>query len=343
MAIYHDFKIIRLVVCAVISLSAGVAFGQDTLTVEQLDYKFVTIENGQMLPVSSLSSTEVAGTFVPCIDQGLIEFCGSNVFSVWVDGRFVTENSLERSCVYLETKQLCRLTARDTVFVSLVSERGLEGVTTRSVEVAPKGNKMQVPSRRSSEVEFWKMGFIGCALILIVARLFIKKNFGYIPRPSETFTDKFFTASNLVQLVITCLLGSFIWTYASQAEPAHILFVFGSLIFWWVIKTSLTLISGALFRFRLLATWQSNFLLQFWTILFVLLFIMALLDNLFLNHSLFSLGNLTSVLSALQGAFMVALVLVFTFQKGTKSLHRFIYLCSTEILPGLLIIQFFLE
>ncbi len=323
--------------------SASAAIGQDTLTLEQLDYKFVTIEDGHMLPVSSLSSTEVAGTFVPCADQGLIEFCGTKVFSVWVDGRFVTDNKLDGLCVYLETIELCQLSARDTVFVSLVSEGGLEGVSIRSVEVMPEAAKTEAPDRRTTEPEFWKFGFIACGLILIGIRLFVKKNFGLIPRPSETFTDKFFTLTNLIQLVITCLLGSFIWTYAWQAEPSHLLFVFGSLIFWWMIKTLLTLISGALFRFRSLATWQSNFLLQYWTIMFIILFVLALGDALFLRHALFNISNLSAILSTLQGAFMVGLILVFSFQKGTKSLHRFIYLCSTEILPGLLIIQFFLE
>lgn len=344
MATHLNFNWKKSLIAVLVLLDAGFSSSaQDTLTVERLDYKFVTLEDGRMSPVNFLDETDVAGTFFPCNDTQFVEFCSSTGFSIWVDGRFVSENVGKDDCLHFSSMELCGYSERDTVFVSIVSESGLLGVTARTFDVIPESEETIFPKRRFQEDEFWKMGLIFCGIVLIANKLFFAKRFVYIPRLGESYAEKFLTVSNLVQLVIASLLGAFLWSFTKHSSFMDFFYVVGAVLFWWILKSVLTIVSGTLFRFRTQANWQANFLLQFWTIMFIALFGLVVIDDLFADGLLFTEERYRTALALLEGLFVLLALVIFRLQKGLKSLHRFIYLCTTEILPGVLIIQFFLE
>jgi hypothetical protein len=149
------------------------SYGQDTLTVDRLDYRFVSYEDGIMEPIISLEDADVAGVLVPCENDIQVEFCGSNSFDIWVDGRLVLQKIKGQKCEYLSLEKLCEIANRDTVYISVVSQNRLKGVSARTFIIRQSKQDTFEILRRKNISEFIYFGFVACFLAIAI----LKTNF----------------------------------------------------------------------------------------------------------------------------------------------------------------------
>ena len=159
---------------------------QDTLTVEQLDFKFFSIDGGRISPLSSLGETSVAGLFLPCAERDLLKFCGPNDFFIWVDGRYFGSSD-STGCLHVYPQELCEYTRRDTAFISVVANSNLIGNTARSVVLSTdESQELLMPMRRTASVsERWYLGFIVCGVLLFLLRFISSTGIFTVPNQVE--------------------------------------------------------------------------------------------------------------------------------------------------------------
>lgn len=315
---------------------------QDTLTVERLDYKFVTNEDGVLSPIGSFSSSEVAGFFVPCESQGTIEFCGEKAFSIWVDGRHYAE-SQGTSCVYPDINDLCSIAERDTIYVTVVSRGDLFGITARSIVLSQNSGSLLYPESRGTMDNLQLLGFVFFSLVIILSNRFFPSQFSALLKPGlEQFSSKPWSVGYLVNLALSLLLFSFIW-YLSEFVSGSYVLIFMSLSMVWAGKSVLLIVSSQVFSFDKEGKWQMNLQLIFFLGAALLLFVLAIIESIFFSHLPLLTRLFPSILTGIIILYIVYQIFVFRFFFGRSSLHRFLYLCTTEILPAILIINWFLK
>lgn len=314
--------------------------GQDTLTIEQLDYKFVSVDRNTITPVTDLSSIEVAGVFLPCLTRGLLEFCGPNDLSLWVDGRFFGEKKTS-GCLHFQATDLCRIGDRDTVFLTITTQRSLFGVTARTIEVSEgQSSSNQLSQRQSGPRDI--IGFIFGGILII--------GFSYLTPSSSRKSFSPFddsgdpsTLVGIIQWIFICFFLAFCWNLSTGTGVAGLLL---SLLFvggFWFIKWLNIRISSELFGMRSTGKWLMHFHRRFWWLAALMLFFGLLIESLSLRIFLSRQSNLTLILAIILSANVMMGSLFLTVKRAIKSLHLFIYLCTIEILPAILVMYLFLK
>ena len=319
-------------------------YGQDTLTVDRLDYRFLSYKDGILEPIASLENEDVAGVFVPCEDNVFIEVCGPKPFDIWVDGRLVVQEPLG-DCQYLEMKSLCQMANRDTVFISLVSRENLKGLTARTFVIrSSKKNPFEI-IRRSKVSQFVYFGFVTCFVVLIVMRDNFSGGKITLKKPNLlSFNGKFFSIEMLLIQFVVILMSSFSYViYRGDASVGDWITIGGYLLLYWCCLIVITWSSATVFRFNRFANWQLIFTVKSWFILSLLVFTIQFISQIFNLTILESEYVLVNTVAVGLLMFMMVIVYIFMLQRGIKSLHIFIYLCTTEILPIGLIIYWLLE
>jgi hypothetical protein len=326
-------------------LIAFLAHSQDTLTVDRLDYRFVSYEDGLMEPIISLEDVDVAGVLVPC-DEGIqVEFCGVNPFDIWVDGRLILQKKKGSECEYFSLEKLCQLAGRDTVFLSVVSQNNLKGISARTFQIRTSRQSAFEILRRKKISEFLYFGFIGCFVFLVILKSSLPRGKMMLRVPNlQAFTGRFLTIDHLVIQLVTLLLTGF--SYAILEEDANVydwLSTFFFLSISWAAFMLITFLSASVFNFTKLMNWQLIFTIQYWFGLSVLVFVLQFIDHIFFAG--FLLSDQFLIYTVVSFLFLFTAIVIYTFmtQRGMKSLHIFIYLCSTEILPISLVIYRLLE
>lgn len=322
-------------------LSAG---AQDTLTLERLDYQFVTFEDGRYSPVVSLEETALAGVLVPCAQDVQIEVCGDARFSLWVDGRWVL-NKGTSGCLHLAVQAICQHSERDTVFLSFMAEKTLEGIEARTFSVIDKADKRFALQQRRTRPQFWHWGILLGAFLLVGLRFIDPFGGLRLLRPAfESNYYRFVTWDNLILLGLGVWLSAFAWSYVTASASAWSVFeLVPMLLLVWLIKILLILFAGSIFRFSRQAAWQITLWVQGWARVSIFLLLLVTTEELFFDGSLLSVP-FYHVLTSVTIAGLSALVSYhFMMQRGSKSLHIIIYLCSTEILPSAMVLFWLLK
>ena len=322
-----------------------IGVGQDTLTIDRLDYRFVTYEDGTLSLLTSLENSDVAGLFISCLDYEQIEFCSTNPFSVWVDGRLIAEKT-NQDCLYLKLATLCRFASREDPYLTIVSEERLSGLTARSISlVSDVADLEPVLLIKDYDNAHWIFGFLAGTILLTLFQMIGTGNRWRFRRPNlKKFSKRFLTFESLVLIGVLAIINSFCYSYVVSSFDlvTLILYAFGVLLVWFV-KSGLTFLSGAIFNYPRWANWQLNFELLFWLMITLIVFGVLFLDFIFFNNSKLSIDTMLYVWSISSLLFLLLVTLIFMSEKGIKNLHIFIYLCTTEILPIVLLVYWFLK
>jgi len=337
---------VRLI-CVFLLVICTTLTAQDTLTVDRLDYRFVSYEDGLFSPLVSLESADVAGVFVPCVQDAQVELCGTAPFDVWVDGRLI-RRSLKKGCQYLELTGLCAYAERDTVFLTLVSESKLSNIRARTFQIVPKGENfydMTLFSSRSPIANFWYVGFLVVCGLLASLRYIGPVHASRLFRPKfDQFTYRLLSIDSWIFLIFACLISAFSWAYLAGAQSGWVVVsVLGSVIFFTIIKLLLIFISATIFDFWKMATWQFTLFVRFWLIVAIIGFSLLFIDHLLPAIDIFNQAFFELAISLALGVFALVSSYVLMTQRALKSLHIFVYLCTVEILPTSLVIYWFLK
>ena len=314
---------------------------QDTLTLERLDYKLMTVENGVITPMGSKNSSEVAGVFMPCTTEGSIEFCGKKNFSIWVDGRLY-QTVEKKGCIYSTPADLCALVDRDTVFISIVSRGNLNGISLRNISIQERSLTSVYPATRHQVQNFLLIGFIVSGFFLLLIQHNFPIYFSRLKSGIEQFEFRPWSWTFIANLLALIVLGTFLWCKYSDSFYSfeYVLLVFS---LFWILKSIVYWLSGSIFNLSNLSKWQLNFLLIFWLRFVIIFFIWSIVSSVFFPEIL----NDTSFLKFLASAGLAGFVLYQVFKIRAdilpSGLHRFLYLCITEILPATLIIHWFFK
>jgi len=317
---------------------------QDTLTVDRLDYRFVTYSEGELLPLTFPEDADIAGLFISCQEEELFEFCSDRPFSIWIDGRYVADDQ-DRNCIYLSSESLCGFSNREDPFLSVVSKGGLDGVTARAILITEKQtlNPKELLVRSNSEA-YWIVGFLFGCILLVSVRVVRPKSSWRFQRPNlREFSSRFLTLENVALLFLLAGINAFCYSFLiGKNEFIFVLQSLAIILLAWFGKIILTLLSGSIFKYWKAANWQLLFQLRFWMASSLLLFVVLFLDFIISSGSLSSEMMLN--LGAIGSLILLVMVgVVLMTQKGLKNLHIFIYLCTTEILPITFLVYWFLK
>ena len=321
------------------------ALGQDTLTIDRLDYRFVTYEGETFSPLTSLENSDVAGLFISCSDYQQIEFCGDKAFSVWIDGRLIAEKK-GQNCLYLELEALCQLANREAPYLTVVSEKGLSGLTARSISIVDERSDLEPELLiRDYDKAHWIFGFLIGIILLALLQFLRSRNKGLFLRPNlKEYSKRFVTLESLVLVSLLAIINSFCYSFIMSSFDLLALTTYAlAVLLAWFGKSVLTLFSGVIFNYRRWANWQLNFELLFWLITTFVVFVGLFLDFLFFGKTKLSVDTIFFVWSISSLLLLLLVTFVFMSQKGIKNLHIFIYLCTTEILPIALLVYLFLK
>ncbi len=321
------------------------AVGNDTLTIDRLDYRFVTYSEGKLVPLTAPENSEVAGLFINCLENQLLEFCGIQPFTIWIDGRFVAENRGD-DCIHLSTDSLCSVAEREDPFLSIVSNSSFSDITARIFQPKPGKEKSEKTlSFRNNQNTYWIFSFLLGCIILAAIRLIRPKNEWRLQLPNlREFSKRFITMENIVFLVLLTAINAFCYSYIlGKEELIFTLQSIAAILLFWLGRTFFIFLSGSIFKQWRWANWQLHMYLFLWSIFSLLLFIF-----LFINFIFFRESDPSSEMALLAGSIVSIIILlvvsaVLMTQKGHKNLHIFIYLCTTEILPTVLLVNWFLE
>jgi len=322
----------------------GSLAAQDTLTVDRLDYRFITYEDGLFSPLVSLESAEVAGVFVTCQASLQMELCGTQPFDVWVDGRLIRQKK-NRGCLYLSTADVCKVANRDTVFLTLVSDEKLPDLSARTFQIAKKDSLVAFDlSRRSPIGEFWYFGFIVGMGLIVVARVLVPDFYRFRWPNLDQGNYRHSSLDNWILILLASVLLAFSWSFLIHDRSVAVFFgtaAFILLIF--IAKFCLILLSASLFGFWKPTAWQFTFFVRFCFFWSVVWFGMLLILQIFFNFQDFNQAFFEAFAAVLLALFILVVSYILMSQRGTKSLHIFIYLCTVEILPMGLAIFWFLK
>lgn len=246
--------------------------------------------------------------------------------------------------MYPKIDVLCAVSARDTIFLSISAERSLKGASVRSISIVPQDpNQIDVLTRSLND-KAWIIGFVICGFAFAGLFLFTPIRFGEILKAkTQQFSERPLSGNFLIQLGCVVAVGAFCWVYNHQGGYEEFFTALGFLITVFMAKIGLYYFGGVLFQFRKISSWQMVFQMRFWTLVTFLFFIVLVVDNV----TLMWLTHHNDVLGKLVSAAMVVFLLLEVFKLSSigdkRSLHRFVYLCSTEILPVVLLIRIFLK
>lgn len=334
----------RIFLFLIVLITACFAHAQDTLTIDRLDYRFVSFEDGQMEPIISLEDADVAGVFVPCERDVHVEVCGPNPFDIWIDGRLILQKK-EGECEYLKMESLCEIAERDTVYISVVSRETLKGIRARTFVLKPSKKSAFEIMRRTKVSQIVYFGFVGCFLALVILRTNFLKGKITLRKPNiQSYSGKFFSIESLIMQLVIIMVSSFSASiYENNSSLIDWIAISGYVLFYWSILITITWSSAAVFRFNRLANWQLVFTIKYWLFLTLFVFIVQFLGQIFNATSVGQSVVLIYLIVIGLLVFMSTVIYIFMSQRGMKSLHIFIYLCTTEILPIGLIVYWLLE
>lgn len=316
---------------------------QDTLTVDRLEYRLFTLENGVASPLTDPRSARIGAVFLPCGDK-LVEFCDSEnrEFSVWVDGRLVRSNE-EEKCFVMNALELCSYVARDTVLLSVVAQEDLGEIRIRTVSIVESETDARTALERTSNTKGTiLLGFIlgGVALFVIWVYTPIRSFLALKIRPDNQQPLNWFV---LAQYVLLSILGALSWTYFQGGGFMIFLNALTVLLGFWIVKSTIYFLSARLFKEPKIAIWQFLFQMRFWAAAFSFAFILSMFYAFFIPNNV----SPKWIVGPLPIAFTVLYlgVQIFTLSSYSriKLLHRFIYLCTTEILAAVVVIHYFLK
>jgi len=318
---------------------------QDTLTVDQLDYQFVSFSEGELLPLTSPENTNVAGLFISCQEDIQFEFCGALPFTIWIDGRYAADSGDEK-CLYISNEVLCAFADRENPYLSVVSEAGLSEITARTISIESKTEvKRNELSLRRRSSGYWILGFLMSCILLIGVRALRSGHTWRFQRPNlREFSNRFITLENMILLLLLALVNAI--SYSFLAERDEMLFIVQSLLTileFWITKIFLVFLSGMIFKNQKASNWQLIFQLQFWLGISLIFFVVLFFDFVFFAEPQLSHGHLMHAMALSALVFLFLTSMVFMTQKGRKKLHIFIYLCTTEILPITFLVYWFLK
>ena len=339
--IFQDFRYFLLL--SLIYLSAVIANAQDTLVLEQLDYKFVTYDDGVLSSITALENADVASIFVPCTDSYTLAFCGTNPFSIWVDGRHVT-TKIDQKCLYKEVSFLCSFVSRDTIFVSVSSDYNLNDVSIQAIEIGTQKKKEEYRPEWKKKRKLDLIVLILCGAAIVGLSFLAPLNAGELFSVNfESFSGRPGSIGNFIQISVATLISGLLWSSLRGANVSETIYAIGAIATFWVVKNGIYIVSGRLFGFKKLAQWQQVFQVKYWSYVSILFFIVVVLEAFFIGTFEVSNRFLNQLFIIAIGIQILLEFFISSSYRRAKSLHRFIYLCNTEILPAILVIQFFLK
>ena len=151
------------------------------------------------------------------------------------------------------------------------------------------------------------------------------------------------TISSVFQVAVVVLVLSFSWSYQRGNELIFIASASLAAFMYAALKTTLSLLTGAVFSLRSVALWQIHLQIQYASIAAIGIYLLTLADDLLAGS--FSISPVVSIFifSVFFGLFAIAISIVFALQGYLRNLRSFIYLCTTEILPALIVVGVFLK
>lgn len=343
LGIYPGFELRKFILPFLFISSIGVQ-AQDTLTIERLDYRFVSYVDGTLVPMTSPEDSDVAGLFIDCTKSRMLEFCGSQSFTIWIDGRYIDSNK-KQECLYFSSKELCEYSDHQTSYLSVVSSTGLQSITARSFRLAKNTKDQEKLLVKGDNSNYWILGFLFVCTLIAFIRFAITGRRQNFQKPNlKEYSSRFLTLENFILFGFLAFINAFCYSFLVGND--EIVFILNSLATLLVIgigKIILTFISGSIFKFWRGINWQLIVQLRYWSAFSLLLFVLLFIDFLFFKGTLLPTQWITNLWSMGLVALLIVIATVLMSQKGLKKLLIFIYLCTTEILPTIILVYWFLE
>ena len=341
---------------------------QDTIVVT--DYTKVMVgteEKGEPYPITFLEGVQQTGFFINGQPDGKVRICHSEELFVWVNGKLF---DVINDCSFYDPDELFEKANSDTIFVSLSSDKPLSNVTCELVVFEEQPViKDQVSIPREVRSEFREFTIIALLLLLLLlgvivstypARIsyLIKKSFTLKVSAYEFVNTGFFSGASMYLLGFYSLALAFSGVYLDgllklglfeistsvwESLSSWIQFA-GGIFLLFVVKWEMISIVAGLFRFRGLKNFQLFDFLNFNVVLLIPMLLFLVLDFI-LNSS--SHTWVPSGFVKLFPTMLVLFVVWFTFKFVNNSICKKLiiisYLCTTEIIPLIILLRWFFK
>lgn len=335
----------HLFVILFVGLLVRSVWAQDTTVVERYDYWLLQYAEGEWTPALDLNELKVAGFFLPCHQNHPLSFCSTTPLTIWVDGQFLSNKSGEEPCVWVPARDFCLRTNADTAFVVVSGQRNLESLKISALKIYQKpSEEIWTLRNRPSEQQFTRAGFIIIFSMLLLIRPFNPfKN--WRPGSRAAFEDyRFLSWDFILPLFIFLSIVSFCWSLtASSDKIGATAYSLMALLAFIVIKATWVYLTASIFRMTDKANWQLIVFTRILGVAAIFVLIVSLLDALYFDYKIINGIWMKVVFLITILITLFAHIYTFISQTSMKTLHLFIYLCSTEFLPSALVASWFLK
>lgn len=338
---------------------------QDTIVIEDLRYSWIQLDNAGMSPAGNPSSLNLIAFLLNQNQGSLLKICNDEPIDIWVNMKMI-ENEVS-ACIVLDLDSLEELMQTDSMFFHVTSHKGLSKLSTEVLTVVNRLDESVEISLRSDE-NFSNFYIISSLLLLLsigFVRKFYRKRFVNIflnpfkARGStiDEYYSDFFRAENISFICMFSLLVSLfiqyleISNYQINLGSAEVFdFVvshgikFGFVLGFILSKHLLGVIVSSVFNLRSISNIHNQDFLNYFFWIFVIAFVGSISE--------FSIGYI--------GAWSIAKYLVYIitfmtvlFQFGiymkmskiisAKKILIISYLCTTEFIPGFILIYVLLR
>ncbi len=339
---------------------------QDTIVVTDYTKVMVsTSDDGEIIPVTSLSEVEKAGFFIVRPPSGQIKICHPQEVFVWVDGRLLDDFS---NCNLYSPEELFNLSQSDTIFVSFSSKHKLVGLSCDLVIF----EKLLVIKEEISRPRNMTDSFRDFSLTTIPTLIFFlgfilsshPNRIAYIREKTLTLkvsayefvNTGFFSPSSINLLAFYSLTMGFTVIYLNgllNISSVNNMDDFLNLNWSWIkasififiifmVKWVLVSIVAQLFKFHSVKNFQMFDFLNFNVIILALLMIFLLIDFIFnVPFNSWVSNEVLLVFPIGIILFVVWFTLKFVNSFPRKKLVIISYLCATEIIPVIIFLGLF--
>ncbi|WP_258103079.1 DUF4271 domain-containing protein [Marinoscillum sp. MHG1-6] len=350
--------------CLLLIISFGLVAQTDTVLLEDLRYQWVYLNEGETTPATGTSGIELVSFNTVLKENQIIKICNDEPYDIWVNLRMFKHQV--SSCVSLQLEDFEELPS-DTLNIQISGPRGLTSLTTElNHVVAIESDDLEIEYKSGNSLRDY---YLISLLILLVFGAILRRYYTIrfdklfsnplaIRRRSsyDDFYPDFFSADNILILLYLAylvavpvvyinyrvqLIGSGISFGGLMAEQ---LFFTGLVAILILGKHLISVILSSFFKFREVSNIQNQDFMNYfsWVALFILLITVLDLAYLVLNSSSW-FSFIGYILT-----FSVAIFQLISYFKidrvtSLKKIMIISYLCTTEFLPGFILIYLLIK
>ena len=349
---------------------------QDTLFIHNyVDGMLKVGKNGEPKPITHLQEHSVVGFFLHQPQDTLknfLQICNNHPVFIWINGQLVSKVN---ECETFDVKKILNFAQSDTVYLSISTTGNLANLTCKQFKILPflvekeTKNKVNFLVKRNIKVGFKEFVIQAVILLLLflgnskkyfsIYDLMPDKFFLSLKRNSFIFSeDSIFDLSKIFLILTLSLLSGFSFLYFD--EVLHIdqyvhdettinfwivwLWLSLQILFFITIKGIFLKIVCNLFSFKELTNRQLMDFIKFNYFIFISIFILILLDFIFdFDNKTFFSKNFLMIYPMISLFYVGWFTFKFIYNYRIKKLIIISYLCTTELIPVIFLINWFLN